>query len=177
MDMFLKPAVIATAVALFCAFGLVACATPGVSSINAALVSPKADDAAVRFETALAVMVTSLEVAASAPDSGINKAKMATAVRKAYSALDEARGVFDARSGKPDELVARAFAALDEAVPVSASGKARLALALGRGAASVFVRSLVVDGPPLQPSAELKTAREATDRAVEALLIKLEPPG
>lgn len=153
-------------------------ALPSKSQIVEIVTAPAVDATAVKFETAVAVMVSAVEVAASDPASGVDRAKLANAVTKAANGLDEARVLFDARSGDPTTLISKAFDALDEAVPTTANIKVRFALAVGRSAASAFVGSLTLIGPPTPPSERLKSAREATDKAVDALLIALgAPPG
>lgn len=153
-------------------------ALPTKSDIVEAVTAPAVDGAAVRFEAALVVMASAVEVAATGPDSGVDKVKLAKAVTKAANGLDEARSLFDARSGDPATLIGKAFDALDDAVPATANIKVRFALAVGRSAASAFAGSLTLLGPPTPPSERLKAARVATDKAVDALLIALgAPPG
>lgn len=153
---------------------LAACAAlPSKATIAEAVTDPRVDAAAIRFETAIAAMLPSIGVAVTAPDSGVDPVEVGKAVRKAVDILDEARAVFDARSGNPADLVGKAFDVLDEAIPPSAGSKVRFALAIGRGAASVFAGSALPDGPPSPPSPDLKAARDRTDDAVKALLARL----
>lgn len=164
------------ALAVLCAASLAACAAlPSKSDITAAVTAPGVDSAAVRFEHAVAALVIGLDAATQAPGSGVNPAKLAKAAAEAHDALVEARTIFDARSGDPSGLVNRAFDALDEAVPATASAKVRFALALGRGAGSAFAGSALPVGPPTPPSPELIAAREATDLAVKALVDRRGP--
>lgn len=150
------------------------CATlPTKSDIAEAVAAPAVDAAAVKFETALAVMVSAVEVAATDPDSNVDKVRLAKAVTTAANGLDEARSLFDARSGDPATLIGKAFDAIDEAVPPSANIKVRFALAVGRSAATAFAGSLTLYGPPTPPSERLKNARVATDRAIDGLTAAL----
>lgn len=149
---------------------------PTKADIAEAVAAPALDAAAVRFETAVAVMATSVEVAARQPDPGVDKVKLARAIRKAASVLGDARVAFDARSGDPATLVSMAFDAIDDAVPPTANVKIRFALALGRGAAVTYATGLTLAGPPSPPSEQLRMARASADEAIGSLLASLPPP-
>lgn len=157
---------------------LCACAAlPSKKDILEAVNAPSVDAAAVHFENAVAVLAISVEATARQPDPGVDKVKLARAVRKAASKLEDARGLFDARTGRPDVLVNAGFDAINDAVPPTADYKIRFALSLFRGAASTYASGLSMTGPPAAPSEELKGARKRADAAIEALLAALPSPG
>ncbi|WP_304274073.1 hypothetical protein [Caulobacter segnis] len=156
---------------------LTACvALPSKDDIAQAVTAPGVDAAAANFETAVAVLASSIAIAVDDPDAGVDEAKLAKAVRKAADALDEARVVFDARSGDPGGLIDKAFGALGEAVPMTASPRIRFALSVARGAGQVYAGRLHLVGAPAAPSERLKASREDADRAIAGLLARLPPP-
>jgi hypothetical protein len=146
---------------------------PSRGDIIEAVTDPAVDAAAVRFETALYVMTTSIAPVVADPSADLDQAKFAKRLRNAAADLDQARAMFDARSGDPVALTKAAFDRLDEAVPVGSSLKVRLALSAGRTAVSIFASSLSLAGPPSPPSEALVLARARTDRAVAELLARL----
>lgn len=157
---------------LFCACA----ALPSKRDIDQAMTAPGVDAAAANFETAVAVLAASIQVGLQQPDHGVDEVKLARAVRKAADRLDEARVMFDARTGNPTLLVGAAFDAIGAAVPPTASPKIRFALAIARGGASVYATGLVMTGPPSAPSERLKAARADANAAIAGLLASLPPP-
>lgn len=157
---------------------LCACAAlPSKGDIADAVAAPAVDAAAVQLENAVAVLAVSVEAAMRQPDAGVDRVKLAKGLRRAADRLDEARSLFDARTGDPAALVNAGFDALSEAVPVTASAKVRFALALFRGATAAYASGLTLTGPPPPPSEALKAARQRADAAIDALLASLPPPG
>lgn len=134
---------------------------------------PAIDAAAVKFETALYAMVTSIASVVTDPQADVDRAKFARGLRKASADLDQARALFDARTGDPIGLTSAAFDLLDQAVPPGSSLKVRLAISAGRTAVTLFASSLDLTGPPSPPSQALRDARSRTDRAVAELLAQL----
>ncbi len=146
---------------------------PTRGDVIEAVTSPAVDAAAVKFETALYAMATSIAPVVADPSADLDRAKFAKGLRNAAADLDQARALFDARSGDPIALTSSAFDLLDQAVPPGASFKVRLALSAGRTAVTVFAASLSLTGPPTPPSRALTLARARTDQAVADLLRRL----
>lgn len=154
-----------------------ACAAlPSKQDINKAVTAPGVDAAAVHIETAVAVLARSMQLGLDQPNNGVDEVRLAKAVRRAAEVLDDARVLFDARTGDPVLLLNAAFDAIGSAVPPGASPKIRFALVIARGAASVYGSNLVMTGPPSAPSERLKAARADADAAIVALLASLPPP-
>lgn len=172
----LKPLAILAGVALTCALLAACVGLPSKGDIASAITAPAVDAAAVKFETALYVMAASLEPAVTTPDAGVDRAKLAKAIVKVQGGLDQARALFDKRSGDTVGLVSQTFDVLDDAVPMTASLRVRLALAAARSAVMIYADSLRLAGDPVPPSDDLVSARARTDRAVKGLLAALAAP-
>lgn len=134
------------------------------------------DAAAIRLEGAVATVATALTIAADDPAfTPADKAKAADYIGQAFDVLKEGRGVFDARSGDPAGLAAKAMALVDRAIPANVSPRVQTGLTVARVALGVYAASVVPTGAPAAPSAELVAARGRADQAVGALLVRLRP--
>lgn len=172
----MKRSVILAGVALAC-LSLSACAM--TSAGPPAVISPgaKFDARAIGAETAVTALAAALQVYVADPGVDLDRVKLRAKVVQAAGLLAQGRAAYDARSGSPAAIAGQALGLISTVLPADTPSTTRAALLAAQAAIGIYTIGLGGQGVAVEPSAALVDARLAADRAVQALLASLPPPG